>query len=1411
MPIRFSAFLALLLFSLFSFPLLAAPLARQDVPEPLRAWVAWVLHGDETVACPPAFNDAKLRVCAWPSDLDLVLEASGGRFRFQVSAFAPDTALVLPGQPDAWPLEVEADGRPVPVLEKEGHPVVRLPAGDHVLTGRFVWRAPPASLALPVNAGVLRASLSGSALPAPDGEGRLWLRQVRGEVSGNDSASLRVFRRIGDDIPLQVATRLELSVAGKPREMVLPLALLPGFLPLGLESTLPARLENDGRLRLQVRPGNWTISVEGRLMAPTKRLALPEGGPSPEEIWSFAAKNDLRLVNATGVPPVDPKQAGVPAPWAELPAFRLRPGEALKLDETRRGDPDPAPDKLSLVRTLWLDFDGGGYTLQDRIGGSLSRSFRLEVAPPVALGRVAVDGEDRFITRLGQGQARGVEVRNGVANLVADSRIEGGLRSLPATGWAADFSSVSEILKLPPGWRLIHASGVDKAQGSWLAQWTLWDFFFVLLLSVAAYRLSGRLVAALLGFGLVLSWHLPDAPQAGWLVLLAFLALGRVARQGRLGQAAHWGQRLALLFLALQLLPFAVGQVRQSIYPSLEMPDHSAPEPGAMGMAGMAGKAELVEDGARMEVLKDSVARRGLSKPAPSMVDMSTVSSRFRLEAVDAGARIQTGPGLPEWSWREHRLSWQGPVERGQEITLWLEPPGVTAFLSFLMLGLLAAALWQIAGRDMLKRSPPVSGLAGLALALCLAGSVQPGEAWATQAQSRAPTRTPVQSGADMPETPPPAILEELRQKLTEPAACQPACAGLARLWVAARGSRIQLRAELHAAQPSMVPLPGAAAQWRPDRVLLDGKLPALRRDEAGILWLSLPEGVHQVTLEGEAGELDGKSAAVQIALPLAPRQVQADLDGWSLSGLDARGQASGALSLTRQAAKVAEAAVGGGKADARDALPPFLRVVRTLHLGQTWTVDTRIERVGPSRAPVTVRVPLLAGEAVTDDVVKVEQEPGASAEGGRDAVLTLGAGENGGFSSSLAQKSTIRLQASKEANQIEVWRLDASPMWHAGFSGIPPVQRLEEQRWLPQWQPWPGESVSLEVQKPLGVEGQTLTLDSANMSVRPGLRAVDVELSLVLRSSQGGNHRVNLPEGAQLLAVFMDGQPQPIRAEGRSVTLPIRPGRQEVKLEWREARGMSTLFRTPAFDAGLPGVNASLQLHLPLDRWLLFLGGPSLGPAVLFWGVALVIGALAFGLGKSRLTPLGGLAWLSLGLGVAQSSLGGTVFLAAFLLAMAARGRYGEKLGRRWFNFGQVMLVLFALATVATLFDAIHTGLLGTPDMLVAGNGSSDHDLRWYADRSAGALPGAWVWSLPIFGWRLLMLAWALWLASGVVNWSRWAWQMFSTGGYWKPAPPRTEAEKAAGGSFLGRSRREEREKGAESEKAEVADGKVE
>jgi hypothetical protein len=99
------------------------------------------------------------------------------------------------------------------------------------------------------------------------------------------------------------------------------------------------------------------------------------------------------------------------------------------------------------------------------------------------------------------------------------------------------------------------------------------------------------------------------------------------------------------------------------------------------------------------------------------------------------------------------------------------------------------------------------------------------------------------------------------------------------------------------------------------------------------------------------------------------------------------------------------------------------------------------------------------------------------------------------------------------------------------------------------------------------------------------------------------------------------------------------------------------------------------------------------------------------------------------------------------------------------------VQLALFGLgaASLAVLFAAIRQGLLGLPEMQIAGNASTAQSLRWYVDRTDAVVPYATILSTPLFVYRLAMLAWALWLAAALLRWFQFAADALTAGGAWR------------------------------------------
>ncbi len=1365
------------------------------IPEPLRPWTSWALHG-KSEGCPMLQGvTGGTPQCTWPARIELILDEKRGTFK-QVWHADARRWVPLPGDDKRWPFDVAVDQKRAVVAPREGTPSVEMERGDHILSGSFAWDSLPESIQIPPQTALVNLTLRGKVITSPnrDAKGTVWLQKTVAADEG-ERLDFVVHRRITDDIPVLLTTRIVMNVAGRNREVLLGKTLPPGFIPMALTSDLPTRVEGDTRLRVQARPGTWTVELTARSERPVHALTrTPADGPwrEGEEVWVFDARTNLRLVDVQGVAAIDPQQTSLPESWKRMPAYPLAVGDTLRFVEKRRGNAEPPPDHLSLERELWLDFDGRGLTATDKLNGHLQRASRLEMQAPTVLGRVSVGGEDQFITQLaGKTATTGVEVRQGEVNVNADSRVLAQPSDLPAVGWNHDFHSVSSTLHLPPGFRLLHASGVDDVQATWIKHWTLLELFLALVLAIGVWRLFGAAWGALALLTFTLTFPELGAPRYVVLLVLIvealFRALDRALTRAtspsepppsrglvvsrKLAFAVRAASAAALVLIAI---PFLIHHVRVGLFPALAPGGEDSGEFfGALdathgagvsegGSGTMALKSEAapqspeeptvqgqVSDAKADEATANNPKKSPLPATAPTSASAAgkfanTYSGKnaidyrqFNAAVYDPSAMVQTGPGRPRWTFTSIHLKWSGPVERDQRLHLYLLSPSTNIALAILRALLVMALVLRL----LPVRPRRGRGQGGQAV-LTFAATV-----FLFLASSGVLLRT-----ARAQTVPPKEILEELTTRLLEPPACSPTCASSSRMILEATKSTLRLRVEIEASAYTSVPLPGSA-QWSPETIVVDGKpARALLRNAEGRLWLAVDKGFHQVLIEGPLPDRE----LIQIELPLKPHRTEVQTDGWRVDGLHEDGLVDDNLQLTR----TREAGSSDTKLDP-SVLAPFVRVERTLLLGLDWQVTTRVVRLSPVGTAIVLEVPLLKGESVTTADVRVA--------GSKAQINIAPLASEVKWQSVIDKVSPLVLTASKGAGWMELWRLDMSPVWHAEFAGVPVVQ-AEPTAKLPEWRPWPGETASLTVSRPDGVVGRTLTIDESTYAIRPGLRATDATLVLQIRSSRGAHHTVTLPDSSVLESIMLNGQPSQVQQEGRAVSFPVSPGSQSVSIAWRMPRAMGFFFSAPELDLGAPSVNAKTTITVPEGRWLLALRGPRLGPVVLFWGLLAVVLAVACAVGAMRRTPLRTWEWMLLSVGLSQVSVlaAAVVVLWIHLLAW----RESSDLDHRAYNARQLAIAFTTAVTFCVLLAAVHQGLLGHPDMQVSGYESTLSELRWFTDRAEPRLTSPLVVSAPMFIYRFAMLGWALWLALSVVGWLRWGFAAFARGGFWRRKP---------------------------------------
>jgi hypothetical protein len=246
--------------------------AQDPLPPSLREWQGWVLRGEEFRRCPflasaapqPAQPiDATFFRCVWPERLTLNVDARGGSFAQRWQVFS-DSWVRLPGNLEHWPLDVRVNGAPAAVVSADGAPTLRLQAGSYAVSGRFAWSTRPESLPLADLTALLDLTVDNQRVAQPERlGGAVWLGKRR---SAEQPAALevQVYRLVRDQVPAYLVTRVRLNVSGDAREELLGTALPAGFTPLTLTGGLPARLERDGKLRVQVRAGSHELTLTAR-------------------------------------------------------------------------------------------------------------------------------------------------------------------------------------------------------------------------------------------------------------------------------------------------------------------------------------------------------------------------------------------------------------------------------------------------------------------------------------------------------------------------------------------------------------------------------------------------------------------------------------------------------------------------------------------------------------------------------------------------------------------------------------------------------------------------------------------------------------------------------------------------------------------------------------------------------------------------------------------------------------------------------------------------------------------------------------------------------------------------------------------------------------------------------------------
>jgi len=262
---------------------------------------------------------------------------------------------------------------------------------------------------------------------------------------------------------------------------------------------------------------------------------------------------------------------------------------------------------------------------------------------------------------------------------------------------------------------------------------------------------------------------------------------------------------------------------------------------------------------------------------------------------------------------------------------------------------------------------------------------------------------------------------------------------------------------------------------------------------------------------------------------------------------------------------------------------------------------------------------------------------------------------------------------------------------------------------------------------------------------------------------------------------------------------VPLQPGKQSVEVNWTTTDKMKTYVPVASVNLPVAGSNVTTAVQIPPSRWVLWANGPLRGPAVRFWTILVTAVLLAIVMGNLSLSPLRRFEWILLAIGLTQVHVSAAIIVVGWLFLLAWRGKRGpDDMGVVEFNLLQLLLVLLTLITLGIFLVIVGEGLLGNPNMFIVGNDSSRTNLNWFEPQVGTSLPQPYVISISVWFYRLLMLIWALWLATALLRWLQTGWTAFSNGGCWNhdtknkpnpelPNPKTSDAEPVEGVEFVG------------------------
>ncbi len=1345
----------LLIFTVFfSVSFLLSASATQPIPDDLQQWQGWVKYQQEYRNCPllngKATNSKTSFLCAWPAQLTLDVSSSGVAFTQQWLVIE-ESKVPLPGEKNYWPQAVTANQQSVVVLEEANRPYVILPKGKFTLKGELKWNSQPDSLLIPSQVALVKLLIEGKQTEHVERRrDRVWLgRESKPQTEQQAFANLRVNRLITDNHPMEMTVAVNLDVGGAAREMTLTQFDLKKLQLKSIDSALNARVDSQGNLLVQVKPGSHQVQLRFKIHGFPSKINLTETGEHwpKQEIWAYQNNERLRSTQIENVAPIDANQ-GFMSGWSQFPHYVISQGETFVINQRTRGLSHNA-DSLILNREMWLSFDHQTYYFFDSISGSKSKDWRVNTLSDYRLTQLSNHDQERLIT-YDQQNRTGAEIRTPTINIKASGEVASN-QMKHASGWDMEFASSNVTVNIPPGRKLISISGADSTTGDWVSRWNLVDLFFILITVALVFKVFGILPSIFALMTLCLSYHETNMPMFLWFNFTVALSLAKKINRTNLNKFLTIYKWVSTGLLLLVLLPFLAEQIRFTLHPQLELNRSLGYQQATKS------KEFITADFAAVEELAESPPVAESRVRSTSAEKVVVTGSRYSQQSVENSyeqdAVIQAGKGRPDWSWQTASYSWNGPV-KGDEIVRLVVLPDYAVKLMRIAI-IILSLLWLLSmlskegemGRKIksLITSTAKSKVTATVFALCLL--------------------FPLSSQLHADQIPSEEMLSKLQQRLYPAPECLPDCVNLANATLRVSEQDLTLSLDYHSGAELAALVPNSS-DWRIDSLSLNGKvLNHLWKNSEGA-WVKLPRGVSELTIRAK---LKNKTN-LSIQFAEQPKAFLSQLNGWEISGTSGNRMVSNSIQLTRIAlANNLQTKNANNLPVAQEqSIEDLILVTRRLNIATQWTIDTYVTRQAPRQGTITTDVPLLSFEQplemtehIKGNKMKVVIPNNShrihwrSRMKSTEPLTTESASQQ-----TNAQQANFEMTALNEPNISESWEILVYPNWNINIQGIPavmPANLAPTSYWVYQYFPRPGEKITFGLTKPPAAKGASVAISKVQQVHTVSKRKTSSLIKIDYRATRAETINIELGE-AQLKSVKQDSRAVNLAPVDGVLSLALLPGKHQLELELETAKSIGFKFSLDDIKIDQSYSNLFTQVTLPQNRWLLSASGPGYGPAIVYWGELIFFILLAFGLSKLPFSPLSYLQWLILGLGMSTFSWPALALVSVWLLASEWRRQNknvfkDHQIALSWLTVFSTVVAVFALVL------AVPYGLLQSPDMGVRGNSSYANHLVWFLDQGEQSLGSFAVYTLPLWAYKAMMLIWSTWLSVTLIKWLGWIW----------------------------------------------------